>query len=63
MMKHYASIDLHGTNSVIVVLGEDDRVVHQELLRNELKDETKGSGALLSKIICPSVSSPRELCV
>jgi transposase len=36
MMKHYAGIDLHGTNSVIVVLDKDDRVVYQQRLRNEL---------------------------
>lgn len=29
MMKHYAGIDLHGTNSVIVVQDQNDRVVCQ----------------------------------
>lgn len=35
-MKSYAGIDLHGTNSVIVVLDDDDRVRYQQRLRNEL---------------------------
>lgn len=35
-MKHYAGIDLHGTNSVIAVLDDDDRVLYQQRLRNEL---------------------------
>jgi transposase len=35
-MKSYAGIDLHGTNSVIVVLDDDDRVLYQQRLRNEL---------------------------
>lgn len=35
-MKYYAGIDLHGTNSVIVVLDEEDRVLYQKRLRNEL---------------------------
>jgi transposase len=35
-MKRYAGIDLHGTNSVIVVLDDDDRVLYQQRLRNEL---------------------------
>jgi transposase len=37
-MKHYAGIDLHGTNSVIVVLDDDDRIHYQQRLRNELPD-------------------------
>lgn len=36
MVTHDAGIDLHGTNCVIVVLDEDDRVVYQQRLRNEL---------------------------
>jgi transposase len=36
MVKHYAGIDLHGTNSVIVVLDDEDRVRYQQRLRNEL---------------------------
>jgi len=35
-MKTYAGIDLHGTNSVVVVLDEEDRVLYQKRLRNEL---------------------------
>jgi transposase len=35
-MKHFAGIDLHGTNSVLVVLDDADRVVYQQRLRNEL---------------------------
>jgi hypothetical protein len=35
-MKHYAAIDLHGTNSVVVVLDEADRVLSQQRPRNEL---------------------------
>lgn len=35
-MKHYAGIDLHGTNSVVVVLDDEDRVRDQQRLRNEL---------------------------
>lgn len=35
-MKSYAGIDLHGTNSVVVVLDEEDRVLYQKRLRNEL---------------------------
>ena len=35
-LKHYAGIDRHGTNSVIVVRDDDDRVCYQQRLRNEL---------------------------
>jgi transposase len=37
-MKHYAGIDLHGTNNVIVVLDDDDRIRYQQQLRNELPE-------------------------
>jgi hypothetical protein len=37
-MKHYAGIDLHGTNNVIVVLDDDDRIRYQQRLRNELPE-------------------------
>lgn len=33
---HYVGIDLHGSNSVLVVLDEADRVCFQQRLRNEL---------------------------
>lgn len=35
-MTHYVGIDLHGTNSVVVVLDDEDRVCAQQRLRNEL---------------------------
>jgi transposase len=35
-MLCYAGIDLHATNSVIVVVDEEDRVLYQKRLRNEL---------------------------
>lgn len=35
-MKSYAGIDLHGTNSVVVVLDDHDRVLYQQRLRNDL---------------------------
>lgn len=35
-MKSYAGIDLHGPNSVLVVLDDEDRVLYQQRLRNEL---------------------------
>jgi transposase len=36
-MKHYVGIDLHGTNSVLVVLDDADRVCAQQRVRNELE--------------------------
>ena len=35
-MLCYAGIDLHSTNSVVVVLDEEDRVLYQKRLRNDL---------------------------
>lgn len=35
-MMHYVGIDLHGSNSVVVVLDETDQVCFQQRLRNEL---------------------------
>lgn len=35
-MMCYAGIDLHATNSVVVVLEDEDRVLYQKRLRNEL---------------------------
>ena len=35
-MMCYAGIDLHATNSVVVVLDEADRVLYQKRLRNDL---------------------------
>ena len=35
-MLCYAGIDLHATNSVLVILDEEDRVLYQKRLRNEL---------------------------
>jgi len=35
-MMCYAGIDLHATNSVVVVLDDEDRVLYQKRLRNEL---------------------------
>jgi len=35
-MRCYAGIDLHATNSVVVVLDEADRVLYQKRLRNDL---------------------------
>ena len=35
-MMCYAGIDLHATNSVVVVIDEADRVLYQKRLRNEL---------------------------
>lgn len=37
-MKHDAGIDLHGSNSVIVILDEEDRILYQQRLRNELPE-------------------------
>jgi transposase len=34
-MMCYAGIDLHATNSVVVVLDGEDRVLYQKRLRNE----------------------------
>ena len=42
-MKSYAGIDLHETNSVIVVLDDDDRVLYQQRLRNELAGSSRPS--------------------
>ena len=36
-MKHYGGIDLHSTNSVVVVINEQDEVVYQKRLPNDLK--------------------------
>jgi transposase len=35
-MTHYVVIDLHATNSVVVVLDDTDRVLYEKRLRNEL---------------------------
>lgn len=35
-MRCYVGIDLHATNSVVVVLDDEDRVRYQKRLRNEL---------------------------
>ena len=35
-MAYYAGIDLHATNSVVVVLDDEDRVLYQKRVRNEL---------------------------
>ena len=35
-MKLYGAIDLHSTNSVVVVIDEQDRVVYQKRLPNDL---------------------------
>src|SRR5574341_133560 len=35
-MKLYGAIDLHSTNSVLVVIDEQDRVVYQKRLENDL---------------------------
>ncbi|MDF0653183.1 MAG: hypothetical protein P0121_17160 [Nitrospira sp.] len=35
-MMTYAGIDLHATNSVVVVLNDADRVLYQKRLRNDL---------------------------
>lgn len=35
-MKLYGGIDLHGNNSVIDLLGEDDRVIYEKRLPNEI---------------------------
>ena len=35
-MACYAGIDLHATNSVLVVIDETDRVLYQKRLRNDL---------------------------
>ena len=37
-MKHDVGIDLHGGNSVIVILDEEDRILYQRPLRNELAE-------------------------
>ena len=36
MMMCYAGIDLHATNSVLVVIDDADRVLYQKRLRNDL---------------------------
>lgn len=35
-MRHYVGIDLHATNSVLVVIDDADRVLYQKRLRNDL---------------------------
>ena len=35
-MRGYVGIDLHATNSVVVILDDDDRVLYQKRLRNDL---------------------------
>lgn len=35
-MSYYAGIDLHATNSVVVVIDDADRVLYQKRLRNDL---------------------------
>lgn len=35
-MRYYGGIDLHSTNSVVVVTDESDRIAFKERLRNEL---------------------------
>lgn len=35
-MRYYAGIDLHATNSVVVVIDDADRVLYQKRLRNDL---------------------------
>lgn len=35
-MELYSGIDLHGNNSVVVVLDEGDRVMYQRRLANDL---------------------------
>ena len=35
-MKLYGAIDLHSTNSVMVVIDEEDKIVYQKRLHNEL---------------------------
>src|SRR2546427_10870292 len=35
-MKLYGAIDLHSTNSVLVVIDEEDKIVYQKRLPNEL---------------------------
>ena len=36
-MRYYVGIDLHATNSVVVILDDDDRVLYQKRLRNDLE--------------------------
>jgi transposase len=43
-MKLYGAIDLHSTNSVLVVIDEEDKIVYQKRLRNDL--------ALILKELC-----------
>jgi predicted NBD/HSP70 family sugar kinase len=35
-MRYYAGIDLHATNSVVVVIDDADQVLYQKRLRNDL---------------------------
>ena len=35
-MKLYGAIDLHSSNSVLVVIDEEDKIVYQKRLRNDL---------------------------
>jgi len=43
-MKLYGAIDLHSTNSVLVVIDEEDKIVYQKRLPNDL--------ALILKELC-----------
>src|SRR5229473_2559589 len=43
-MKLYGAIDLHSTNSVVVVIDEEDKIVYQKRLPNDL--------ALILKELC-----------
>jgi len=41
-MKLYGAIDLHSTNSVTVVINEQDQVVYQKRLPNDLSQIASG---------------------
>ena len=47
-MKLYGAIDLHSSNSVLVVIDEEDKIVYQKRLPNDL--------ALILKEFCVSIN-------
>ena len=49
-MKLYGAIDLHSTNSVVVVIDEEDKIVYQKRLPNDLAPDPQGT-------VCLSIAS------
>ncbi len=57
-MVLYAGIDLHATNSVVVVLDEQDRIVYQKRLRNDLTEILQALAAYQAALQGVGVESP-----